>query len=357
MADTLHVIRDLDPGGAQTQLLLLAAAARARGDRVAVASLRRPGSVGERLRAAGVEVGWLGRRYSADPFVCRRVARRLEEGRFATVLTWDTPSGGHVGVARRLRRPDAVWLHAVRETAAADRLASWVRREADRIVTPSETIARSLVDADPGAASRVRLVPNAVGPPDSSRVDRRAVLGRLGFPAETKLIAAATRFDKARHAKELVWAADLVRVVRPETRLVLVGDGPARRRVERFARGAAEPGLVTFTGEIDDWSGVLAAADVVWCASASPDGPTPLVEAIAARKPIVASAAPGRERWIVDGETGWLTDWNDRASWARPTVRLLEDEAIGQRVAEAARPRTVASSDDAVAALDEATAA
>ena len=137
-----------------------------------------------------------------------------------------------------------------------------------------------------------------------------------------------------------MWAADLVRVVHPEARLLLVGDGPARAGGGAVRPGGfgAGPGGVR-RARRDDWPELMAAADVVWCASDSPDAPTPLVEAMRAGKPVVASEAPGRGRLIDEAVTGWLTPWDHSAGWARATVRLLEDPAMAARVGEAGRER------------------
>ena len=336
MAGILHVAEDLHYGGAQTQLRLLAEAELSSGGLVTVASLRRPGVVGESLRRAGARVEWLGRRLPLDPFAVRRLLLLMRGGAFRAVQSWDPAAGRHVLAARRWAGARVRWLHAVRDLTIADPLERRVRRTAERLVVPSTVIADALV-ADGAVQQRIAVVPNDSDPPTSA--DRESVLRRFGMPPSARLITAAMRLDEARHAKEMVWAADLVRVVRPEVRLILVGDGDARRRVERFARGASEAGLVVAAGWRDDWAEVLAAADVVWCASRSPGAPTSLLEALRAGKPVVTNEAPGRDRLIVDQQTGWLTPWAHRAGWARPTARALEDRSFATRVGAAGRER------------------
>lgn len=355
MPNTLHAIADLDFGGAQTQLRLLVAARAERGEVATVASLRRPGPVAGELAAYGARVDWLGGRFAVDPFAIRRLAMLIDEGACEAVHSWDAASARHVLPALRWARRRPRWIHAVRDAADAARVGGRGLGRADALIASCDALVETVSGLTGAAAPRV--VPNYCDPPMPNTKARGGVLEELGLPADARLIVAAGRFDDARLAKELVWAADLVRVVRPEARLVLVGDGPARRRVERFARDAAEPGLVYALGARGDWPRLLAAADVVWCASDAPGAPTALVEATAAGKPVVTNDAPGRERLVTTGETGWLTAWDDRAGWARPTDRLLGDAALARSIGAAAAERGRGGWDlaEMVAAYDHAT--
>ncbi len=339
MSRFLHLIDDLEYGGTQRQLQLLATAAVARGDKIAVGSLRRPGVVGDELRTAGVAVRWLGRRFALDPLVVGRLARAFSRGALDCVQSWDPESGRHVLAAIRLAKNAPRWFHTVRASEEPNALEPWVRRAADGIITPGPALRDRLIEQGV-PADKVHVVPNGVlqhvaqhGLDDNAR---QRVRHALAIPDDVPVVVAVGRFDEAAYAKELAWAIDLLRAVRPGVRLLLVGDGVARCRVQRFAREATEPGTVQFLGPCTDWPDRLAAADVVWCASASPDVPTPLLEAVAAGKPCIASQAPGREALI---ETEWLTEWNDRAGWARATDQLMGSPELARRCAEAARAR------------------
>jgi glycosyltransferase involved in cell wall biosynthesis len=241
----------------------------------------------------------------------------------------------------RLARRGSRWAHVFRgagEIELGDRLAL---RNADRLLVaePEHAAALSTAGADP---ARIRVVPNAVGEASAAAIDRAAVLDRWGIDDGAPLIVTCLRLDRGAWQKELPWAADLVRVVRPGVRLVVVGEGPDRQACERFTAEAAEPGTIVFAGARSDWPDLLAVADLMWCLSPAPGAPTPLLEALSAGKPVGASAAPGRERIIVPGETGWLTAPTDRAGWARATERILNDPAEAARIAAAGRDAAIA---------------
>jgi glycosyltransferase involved in cell wall biosynthesis len=127
---------------------------------------------------------------------------------------------------------------------------------------------------------------------------------------------------------------------RPEARLVIVGDGPLRRRLERQAGER-----VTFAGalppdEVARWMGRawLLAAPSVTAADGDSEGlPTVAVEAAAASLPVVASDHSGLPEAVVDGETGFVVPEGDAAALAGRIEALLAAPDLRAGMAVAAR--------------------
>ena len=90
----------------------------------------------------------------------------------------------------------------------------------------------------------------------------------------------------------------------PHIRLLVVGDGEARERLEALA--APGSGAVTFAGHRDDVMEVLDAADVLLHPSRIDAFPGALLEAMAAGVPVVATAVGGIPDIVDDGVTGVL---------------------------------------------------
>ncbi len=323
----LHVIADLDHGGAQAQLGLLAESAAARGETLMVASLKRAGSAAERLRRAGVEVAWVPRRFRIDPLAMVQFLKLMRRWRPEVIQSWDAASGVFCQTARRVAKTP--WLQVTRERA------------------PALPNADGLIAMDPIAASQegggAFYVPNGIDPAitlaDSSM--KRATRQRLrdvglDVSNEAPVIATVARLDRAEATNELVWAADLVRVVRPGLRLLIVGEGAALMACQRFADRAVEPGLVVWLGAQGDLSAIYAAADVVWVGAGGGAAPTPAIEALAAGKPVVLADASGRELLVPEapevGSVGLRPRWDDRAGWARSTKKLFEDPELAARI-------------------------
>ncbi|MBD9734412.1 glycosyltransferase family 4 protein [Streptomyces sp. H28] len=122
--------------------------------------------------------------------------------------------------------------------------------------------------------------------------------------------------------------------VRPVTggRLVIVGDGPERERLERLAG----PG-VEFTGHVSEAEKhrLLCAAWLLLHPSAVEGWGLVVTEAAARRTPAVAFDVPGLRDSVVDGETGVLA--SGESSFAAAWCTLALSGARRERMGEAAR--------------------
>ena len=319
MKRLLHVIDDLDPGGAQTQLGLLARAAAERGEPVAVATLRRPGHAAATLIEAGIDVVWLGRRHWCDPIAALRLDRLTRSWRADALQSWDAASAAFCRVVRR-RQSRTAWVDTVRHASEAR------RTRADRVIATDESAAdaarRAGVDA-----GRIDVVPNAIEASAVATLDRlkaRQGLRTAGVDVadDAPVIALIARHDDARTTNELVWASDLVRIVRPGLRMLIAGEGRSRLACERFASEATEPGTVQWLGRWVDVTPVLAAADLVWCGGGAPAA-TPILAALSAGRPVIAPSC----ELAGNQSLGTRVPLGDRAAWARASDRALADRA------------------------------
>jgi glycosyltransferase involved in cell wall biosynthesis len=345
----LHVIRDLDHGGAVTQLRLLATDAAARGEEVAVASLRRPGVLSERFAAAGIPVVWTAKRFRFDPFAVVALRRVLARRSAEAVVSWDSDSAALGRILKRLM--GVFWAH-VHRGGDLPRLTG-----VDAVIT-TDVIAAEQAKAV--TAAPVSIVPNAYDPSlsptgDAEKLAARGRLRAAGWDvaADAPVLVCVTRIDDAIATKEIAWASDLVRVVRPGLRLLVAGDGGGRMACERFAAKATERGTVQWLGACDDLATLYAAADVVWVGRGSGAAPTPAIEAMAAGKPVVMADGRGRESLLPQdtsvGAPVCRVAWNDRPGWAKATMRLLADKAVAAEIGAANAERVRESYGVAVA--------
>jgi len=121
----------------------------------------------------------------------------------------------------------------------------------------------------------------------------------------------------------------------PNTRFVVVGDGPERRRLE--AEFTGHP--VTFTGSLSgtELADAYAGLDVfVHFGTEETFGQT-IQEAQATGVPVVAPNSGGPRFLINHGTSGFLADPDEPASFVNYVERLAEDSALRARMGESAR--------------------
>lgn len=125
----------------------------------------------------------------------------------------------------------------------------------------------------------------------------------------------------------------------PDTRVLLVGDGELRAELEAQARDLGVSHMIVFAGERDDVPDLLRIADIFVLPSVSEGLPISLLEAMAARLPLVASRVGGIPELIEDGRTGRLVPPNDPAALGLAILSFLDDPEASRRAGQAGRAR------------------
>ena len=127
----------------------------------------------------------------------------------------------------------------------------------------------------------------------------------------------------------------------PGARLLLVGKGEARPRLEAFVRELGLTEQVLFTGYRDaDLPEVLRALDVfVLMGAGSDESCRAALEAMAAGRPVVARRVGALPDTVMHGVTGLLVEGEEPAAVAAALERLLEDPALARRMGQAGRRR------------------
>jgi glycosyltransferase involved in cell wall biosynthesis len=185
---------------------------------------------------------------------------------------------------------------------------------------------------------RVVVVPNPIDPVRCvPAADARRA---LGLPVDGYVVANLAHFHEAKGQLSLVRAFATL----DQAHLVLAGGdlyGDASRRYRRnVEEEIARLGLtarVHLPGAVDDVDFVYAAADVVVHAATRPEafGRT-IVEAMLARRPVVASTPGMPGRLVRDGHTGLLYDPDDLKTLARHLEALEHDPQLRDRLSSSA---------------------
>jgi glycosyltransferase involved in cell wall biosynthesis len=203
-------------------------------------------------------------------------------------------------------------------------------RRAAHVVVPSAYL-RGLALGWGVAGDRLTVVPNPA-PVLPALPDRDAARVALGLNGVT--LAAAGRLTRQKALGDAL--AALARV--DGVSLVLAGDGPERRALERRAGELGVDGRVHFLGPLarDDVLTLFRAADAALLTSAWENLPHSVVEALAVGTPVVATAVGGVPEVVRDGENGLLVAPGDVDALADAIRRVSEPGLRGALAAKAA---------------------
>ncbi len=218
----------------------------------------------------------------------------------------------------------------------------FIARRATRVVVPSIYLKR-IVAGWGVPEDKIEVIANAVPIPE--RLPAKSEARRsLGLSARALIVISAGRFVPWKGFDLLIGIMPELRREHPELRLIIVGDGPDRARLEALAAGTA---AVTFTGALpeSDLLCYLAAADVFALNTGYEGLSHLLIEAMACGTPVLTTRAGGNEEAVEDGVEGRLVGYNDREGFCRALASLLADAglrrklgAVGRRAAERFAP-------------------
>ncbi|MFE4703191.1 glycosyltransferase family 4 protein [Streptomyces sp. NPDC056738] len=331
----LYVVTRFGAGAGDTTLL---AAEGTDPDRYEVWVAGAPGGdLWEPARAAGVRtLGTPGFRHAlgpADVLVLGRLLRLIRRERFTVVHT-HSPKGGSLGrVAARLCRAPVVvhTLHGLsfhpytaRPGHPAHRALEHVtRRLAHRFPALAPRVPRTAGAGEPVAPPhRGEVPPAAVRPGDTPVTFDPAARERLGVPREAALVGTVGSAGTRNNSLAFVRMAAAVRAEHPDTAFVMIGDGPPAEEVRRLA---ADLGVeVTLTGPRPDADRLVAGLDVFVTTSLYEGPGRALTRALAAARPVVATAVSGVPDLVEHGATGLLVAPADPAATARAVGWLLD---------------------------------
>ena len=185
--------------------------------------------------------------------------------------------------------------------------------------------------------ARLTVIPNGIDPAPFDRAEPVA-RAAIGVPDDAHLALCVGRLDPQKGLPDLLDAAERVIARRPDWHLALAGDGPDRDwLLGQLAERPALRDRVHWLGRRDDVPGLLKSADVLVLPSLWEGMPNVVLEAMAARRPVVGTAVEGTEDLVVPGRTGWLVPPRDPAALAQALDEAAEDPERCRRYGEAAR--------------------
>jgi len=325
-----HVIHALGVGGAEV-LVDQMVRRLANQFHCIVAVLDDPGEIGGQLRTDGFKVVHLDRQDGID----RGCARRLNDlvrqedvellhahqytpffqamfsrGFFGQTPVLLTEHGRHF--------PDL----PSRKRSIVNRL---LLRKQDRMVGCGGAVQRALVKNEGLPRKRVELVYNGVdlntlatAPPHA----RRDIRQEFGFSEDDFVVVQVARLHELKDHQTALRTINDARQDCPNVRLLIAGDGEERDAIEASIAQLGLQDHVVLAGTRSDIASLLAASDAFLLTSISEGIPLTVIEAMAARLPVIATSVGGLPEMIEEGISGYLCESGDNRSLADRLITL-----------------------------------
>jgi glycosyltransferase involved in cell wall biosynthesis len=209
----------------------------------------------------------------------------------------------------------------------------------DRLIVPSAAI-EAKVRAEGRGFAAFSIVPNGV---DLARFDLAAAACALrreyGIPSGAPLLGVVARMEAEKGHRYLIEAMPAILLGAPETWLVIVGEGSLDGELRAQAAALPRPprDRIIFTGRREDVAAITGEIDIAVLPSLREAQGISILEAMARRKPVVASAVGGIPEVITNDVDGLLVPPADPAALADACVRLACSPEERTRLGEAGR--------------------
>jgi glycosyltransferase involved in cell wall biosynthesis len=248
-------------------------------------------------------------------------------------VPWARVAGVPVIIASRR------WQGAVpsRGHAWANRMAS---RWASAVLANSPGVARSVIEEDGVRPQAVQVIPNflereAFEPYPAELRER--LFGALGIPTDALLIGIVARLSPVKDHATLLAALPPLLAERPDLHLLIVGEGPLRPVLEAQAAALSFGSRIHFAGQQHRLPNPHALLDISVLSSRTEGFPNAIIEAMAAGRPVVATAVGGTLDAVRSEETGLLVPPANPTALSAALRELLNAPARRSSMGEVAR--------------------
>lgn len=347
---TLSVVRVIGNsaiGGAERHLFDLVRGLASLGVDVSVICPR-PGPLTEQLAECGIPVHgiemvrpWPNDEYLLDQHALQDLVAVLREKRPDVVHSHLYPAHLHASLAAQ-----EVGIPAIVQTAhtiivrPGDTLLSQVT--AARIIAVSHAAAR-LLEGVGVPPERIEVIYNGVSPEhfQENQEDQQHVRHALKLKGGP-LIGTVSRLSPEKGIDVLLRAVQQVVPLLPSLTVLIIGTGPQATELRHPADRLGLSETVRFLGARRDISGLNRLLDLFVLPSRQEACPMALLEAMAAKRAVIATSVGGTPEVVVHAADGWLVPSEDSAALAQALLLLLEDPDRRSSMGAAAQQKVAA---------------
>ena len=220
---------------------------------------------------------------------------------------------------------------------------------AEQRICVSEDVARAARAAAPAKAGSVLVMPVGADPTPADPAEAAAARAQLGLEPGLPLVVSVGRLEPQKGFDVLVEATARMNGSSPPV-VVICGEGPARKDLEDRIRALGLGERVRLLGNRNDAKAFIAAADAFCMPSRWEGSPLALHEALAAGRPVVASAVGGIPELLTFGQAGLLVPPEDPGALASAVGRVLSDRGLAEHLGAQALEAAEAWPDAAITA-------
>jgi glycosyltransferase involved in cell wall biosynthesis len=217
-------------------------------------------------------------------------------------------------------------------------LERWAARFTDLLITVSEENRQAGLGAGIGSHEQYRVIHSGIDPKQYRLSFFKARHARNKMKSKGRpCVLVLSNFKKQKSPFDVVGVAEALKQKLPYVLFIWAGDGPLFQEIEKAVRKRGLEGNVYLLGWREDVAELLAASDALLLTSLHEGLPRVVLQAMAAEKPVVATAVSGTPEAVKDGDTGFLRPPHDIEGMAESLRQLLSNPSMARQMAKRGR--------------------
>ena len=174
--------------------------------------------------------------------------------------------------------------------------------------------------------NKIEVIPNFICLKEY-KLDNNEYYKKRFAPNNEKIICHVSNFRKVKRIEDvLIMFEGISKEI--DVKLILVGDGPERGRLEQIARNSKHMKNIFFLGSLKSTKEVLNISDLFVLPSSKESFGLSALEAMACEVPVIASDTGGIPEVIIHGESGMLNSVGDTYQMTKNALKLLSNDSL-----------------------------
>ena len=333
----LQLVEDLKIGGAERIIASIAEGLERRRFEISLWCIAKGGEIADELKQKGIDIKILDIFSYHNPINILRLAYLLRKAHPDIVHTHGYFASTFGRLAAILARTPVIITH-VHTTYYGFKKRNTILEKClsfftDKVVCVSKAVNKFVVEVEGISEEKTCLIYNGVGKlrlgDTDSDIDRKS----LGFEKEDLVVITVASLTPHKGHHVLINAATVVSKRHKNLRLLIVGDGPLRNKLEAYAKELRLSSNIVFTGQRKDIVSLLKLADLFVLPSTEREGlGIALIEAMAKGLPVIGTELGGIPEVIKDDVNGFLVAPGNPYELASDIEKLAIDMSMRARM-------------------------
>lgn len=178
------------------------------------------------------------------------------------------------------------------------------------------------------AQNKVTVIRNSVSESAPAQAVTHDLKRELGVPSDACLVVSAGRLSPEKNFASMIEAAHIATSAKENLYFAVFGEGQLRQQLESMIARLNLRNRFFLPGFRKDFSSLVQGADIFLLPSFTEGLPNVILEAFAARRPVVATAVGGTPEIVEDGVSGYLLRPHEVQKMADYVIRLADSPEL-----------------------------